>query len=109
MIDVIFQLADTYILVRVDGVRVTFANTMFGAQMADITGLKLSQAGVVKEFPDLKDNPEWKTIACQRFKDKIASMRSDDERAIYLIEDLKAHGYIPKFKQKSGFRKEVLK
>ena len=108
MIDVIFEFAGTYIMVRVEGTRVTFANTMYGAQMATIDGLKLNEAGTIKEFPDLKDNPSWREIAIERFKDKIKSLENEDERIDYIVKDLSEHGYIPKFKQKAGFRKVIL-
>lgn len=108
MIDLIFELAGSFVLVRIEGSKVSFANSTFGAYLATIDGLKLNKAGVIKEFPDLKDNKEWRAIAITRFKDKVAAMKTEDEVAAYILEDLKGHNYIPRFKQKSGFRKEVL-
>ena len=108
MIDIIFELAGAYVLVRIEGTRITFANSMFGAFMAPIEGLKLSQKGVIKEFPDLENNPEWNKIAIERFKEKIKAFLSEEERATYIVEDFRAYGYKPMFKQKSGFRREVL-
>ena len=77
MIELMFKLAGDYILVRIMGNNVLFANTAYGAQMASIDGLKISKEGAVKEFPDLKDNEQWKEIAIKRFKDKIKTLERD--------------------------------
>ena len=108
MIDLIFELAGSFVLVRIEGCKVSFANSTFGAYFATIDGLKLDHKGVMREFPDLKDNIEWRAIAITRFKEKIATMKTEDEVANYILEDLKGHNYIPRFRQRSGFRKEIL-
>ena len=36
-------------------------------------------------------------------------MKNEDEVVEYIVSDLKKYGYVPKYKQKSGFRAEVLK
>ena len=109
MIDIIFYHGTEIAFVRVIGNHVQFATSMFGSIMAPIDGLKLSYAGVIKEHPDLKDNDNWKDEAINRFKDYVSSLQSEKEIADYLVEDLRKHGYIPKFKQVQGFRKEILK
>ena len=104
MIDILFSFGTEHILIRIDGNRVTFGNTLYGAKMATIEGLKISQEGTIKEFPDLKDNPEWRSIAIQRFKEHISSLAGETEIAEYLITDLKKWGYIPRKIYKQGFR-----
>jgi len=108
MIDLMFQLAGDYILVRIDGNNILFGNTASGAQMATIDGLKLSREGAMKEFPDLKDNDDWRKIAIERFKAKIQSMPVEDSKAAYIIADLKNYGYRPLYKQKQGWRGEKI-
>lgn len=109
MIDILFSFGAEHILVRIEGNVVTFGNTQYGAKMATIDGLKISQEGCIKEFPDLKDNPEWKSISIQRFKDHISNLRGETERAEYIMNDLKKWGYVPRKIFKQGFRPEVIR
>lgn len=109
MIQVIFYFANEIVLVTIRGNHITFATSEYGAKEAPIDGLKLSKSGVENEFPDLKDNPEWKNIALERFKQKIKELPDEDAVANYIISDLRKYGYHPKYKQKQGFRREAIK
>ena len=109
MIDLFFQHLNEFVLVRIDGHKILFGNTNYKGQLASIDGLKLNHNGVINEFPDLIGNNSWRDIAIQRFKDKIKDMSNEEEIAIYVIDDLKKHNYIPKLKQKKGFRIEKIK
>lgn len=109
MIDIIFQLGNEIIFVRVDGNNIKFANSTYGNQWANIDGLKLNKAGVLKEFPDLNNNNDWKKISIDRFKMKIKSLNSENEKVNYIINDLSLHGYVPKYKQRVGYRREAIK
>lgn len=109
MIDIIFTYFSDTILVRINGNNITFGNTTQGAKMATIEGLKLNQSGVIKEFPDLKDDNEWRKKAIERFKNKIKDMASEEEVYRYIIQDLEKYGYVPRIKQKAGFRPERIK
>ena len=108
MIDLIFYLGTQIVFVRVRGATIMFASSLQGKVWSPIDGLKLSYEGVLKEFPELKDNGDWKAIAIQKFKDKISGLKDEDEVADYVITDLKKHGYIAKYKQKMGFRRVAL-
>lgn len=108
MIDLLFHFAGDAILVRVDGTNILFGNTSQGPMMAPLQNLRLSREGVIKEFPDLKDDPEWNEKAVKRFREKIKSLTTESARAKYIIEDLKNYGYIPKYKQIKGHRVEVI-
>lgn len=101
-----FRFGADHILVSVAGNHITFANTEQGMVQATIEGLRLSKSGVMKEFPDLKDNPDWATEAVKRFKDKVSTLGTEELKVNYIIEDLRKHGYIPMYKQKGGFRPE---
>lgn len=109
MIDLIFEFGGDVILIRINGGQVTFSNSQFGAVYAPIEKLQLNYNGVCREFPDLETRTDWREEAIKRFKDKIKSFKNEDEIAEYLIEDLRKKGYVPKYKQKSGHRKEVIK
>ena len=104
MLEIIFYLDNEIILVRINGKKITFASPQFGAKEADIDGLKLDYAGVCREFPDLELAKDWREQSIQRFKSKIALMNSEEEIAEYIINDLRKFGYVPKYKQKQGFR-----
>ena len=105
MIEVILYFGTEIVMVRVREGKVTFCSSSNGAVEATIDGIKLSRAGVIKEFPDLKDNPLWKEEGINRFKEKIQELSSEEAIAEYVIMDLKKFGYIPKWKQKAGFRR----
>ena len=109
MIQLIFFQGNDIVLIQIRGNHITFCNSVFGAQEAPIDGLKLSYDGALKEYPDLKDRPDWKEEVIKRFKTKIKEMRSEDEIANYIIEDLRKYGFEPKHKLKQGFRRESIK
>lgn len=104
MINLFFEHFGEHVVVEVNGKNVLFSNSKFGAIKSDISGLKLNYKGVVKEFPDLQGEDNWKALAIKKFKDKIDMMDNEKEIAQYIIEDLKKHGYIPLYKQIPGFR-----
>ena len=104
MIDIIFNFANEIVLVKIEGNNIRFGTSVYGAQLANIEGIRLDWTGTIREFPDLKDNLDWREIAIQRFKDHIKSLKNEDEIADYIIKELSSKGYTPKLKQKAGFR-----
>lgn len=109
MIQLFFEFVSEKIFVVVEGTNIKFGSTQFGAVLSDISGLKLSKEGSVKEFPDLKNREDWKEETIKRFKKKIKSFKTEEGRAKYIVKDLKKHGYKPLYKQKQGFRPEAIK
>jgi hypothetical protein len=109
MIGILFSFGSDVIEIRVDGSNLYFRSSQFGSQFAPLDGLEFNKFGVIKEFPDLAGDEEWKAKAIDRFRAKIALLKNDDEKANYLIEDLKKFGYVPVAKQKQGFRMEKIK
>lgn len=108
MIQVLFEFGGQKKGIEVEGDRVVFFDFQTLLK-SEIDGLQLSYEGVIKEHPDLKENPEWRRIAIERFKNHIKSFKTEEERVDYLIEDLRKWGYIPLYKQKKGFRSEKIK
>src|SRR3990167_7757631 len=104
MIDLSFQHASEIVLVKINGISVLFGSTIFGARLADISGLKLDFHGTIREFPDLRDDLEWREKAIERFKKHIKELKNEDKIADYIIYELRNKGYTPKLKQKHGFR-----
>jgi len=74
-----------------------------------LEGLKFSKAGVLIEFPDLKNNKEWKEIAINRLKEHIKSIPIEEHKLNYVKAELIKHGYVPMFKQRAGFRPKNLR
>ncbi len=109
MIELMFDHLNEKVIVIIDGKQVKFGNTSFGTQLANIDGLQLNHEGVIKEHPDLKDNKDWEKEAKKRFKEKIDSLKDEEEISNYIISDLKKHNYIIRLRQKKGFRPEVIK
>ena len=108
MINLVFEHMNEKVMIMINGNDVRFGNTAFGAVMADISGLKLSYEGCCREWGDLELRKDWHDEAIRRFKDKIASLKTEDEKANFIVEDLRRSGYVPKLKQKNGFRMERL-
>jgi len=105
-----FDFADEKILVVINGNDIKFGRTTEGARLATIEGLKLDKRGVLLEFPDLNDKENWRqlALAIERFKEKIKGFVTEEEKAHYIITDLKKYGYIPRYKQKKGFRPQII-
>ncbi len=106
---ILFGFGSDKILVSINGNEVYFSNTSFGTLKAPIENLNISKEGVIKEFPDLEDDLEWKIKAIKKFKEKIISLKTEKEKADYIIEDLRKFGYIPEQIQKVGFRPKKIK
>jgi len=107
-IQLVFQQGSERIAIRIIGENVLFINLQTN-MVAPIEGLKLSHSGVIKEYPDLKDNPEWKQISIKRFINKIKELPTEEDRADWLIKEMKDMSYIPLLKQKNGFRTQKIK
>lgn len=104
MIEAIFNHGSEVVIARVSGHKVEVGSTIYGAQMATIDGLKLDFNGTIREFPDLKEDLNWREKAIERFKEHIKTLKTEDEIMDYLILELRTKGYLPKLKQKQGHR-----
>lgn len=109
MIGIVFLYAGEFVEVRIDDVNILFRTSQSINNFSPIEGLKLSREGVLKEFPELEGRLDWREEAINRFKEHIRQLKTEEARAKYIIEDLAKHGYLPKYKQKKGFRVELIK
>jgi len=107
MININFRLGGDLITVKIEGTSVFFYDPSLSLYTT-IEGLKLNKAGVIKEFPDLKDNENWKGEAVKRFKEHIKKLNNEQNRKNYVIEELKKHGYTPISIQRKGYRPEKI-
>ena len=107
-IGTIFEFGSEIIEVRIVRSDCLFRTKDYGGAFSPIDNLRLDKAGVIKEFPDLKDEENWREEAIKRFKEKLAKMETERERMDYVVEDLKKFGYVPKYEQEDGHRPKKL-
>jgi len=107
MINLYFEKENQKIIITINNKLLLFTE-LKGSQAytTAIDGLKLNEEGIIKEFPELKGLPyqEMRAEAIRRFKEKISTMKNEEEIKEYLRNDLREHGYILKVSQKAGFR-----
>ena len=108
MIFIIFSFGNEIIKVTVDGKDISFSTSQ-SPQEVKLDRLRLSKEGCLKEFPDLREDQDWRNKSIERFNQKIQRMKNEEEISQYLIEDLRKVGYIPMYKQRKGFRAERIK
>lgn len=104
MIEVIFQLGSEMIGVLIRDKDVLFQTVQTGAALIPVDSLGFSKEGVIKEFPDLKNDPDWRAKAIQRFKAHLMTLPDEQARADYIIKDLSKYGYRALIIKKKGFR-----
>ena len=104
MIGIMFSFGTDYIEVRIDGTNVYFKSTAYGGGSYPMESMTLSKAGVLKEFPELAEDAEWKSKAIERFKEHLAELKTENNKAIYIMNDLCKFGYTPIALQQAGHR-----
>lgn len=108
MIKATFELGGENQEVIIRGNELLFFDISSGV-LAPLTGLKLSKSGCLKEFPDLKEDDEWKKKTLERFKKKIKEFKTEMEKIYYVKDELIKNGYKPLFYQRGGFRPQSFK
>lgn len=98
-----FKLAGDLIDIVVRGNELLLMDIGTG-QITSIEGVRFSKAGVLKEHPDLKDNPDWKKIAIERLKEHMKKYESEMDKMVYVKNELIKFGYEPMHLQRAGFR-----
>ena len=81
-IQIVFQRGSERTAIRIIGKNVLFVDLQTN-MISPIEGLKFNKQGVIKEHPDLKDDPDWKQKAIQRF------VRSEEHTS-----ELQSHSFI---------------
>mgnify|MGYP003131861862 CR=1 FL=1 len=112
MIDLRFTLGSQIVAVRIIGKQVFFSHVHGNyVRFADVSGLKLSVGGILKQFPDLegKSNEEVRKEGVRRFKEHIKTLPDEYAIVSYLKEDLAKHGYTLKLIIPKGFRPKPVK
>jgi GTP1/Obg family GTP-binding protein len=98
-----FQLGQDLIQVVVRGNELMFYDISTGT-ITTIEGLKLDFSGVIKEFPDLKDEDEWRKKAIERLKTHMKKFDKEMDKLNYVKNELVKFGWKALYFQKAGFR-----
>ena len=64
---------------------------------------------VIRQFPELEYDQEWRTKAYKKLVDIINTYKTDDDKIKYIIKELKPHGFVAKYVMKKGFRPKAVK
>lgn len=105
---IIFEFGPDLLYVTIKGNKVEFSSSEQQKGGATIEDLQLSHEGVLREFPDLVDSPNWKQEAVDRFKHHIKNLSTQEKKGTYIIEELKKHGYNAKYIQVDGHRRKKI-
>ena len=89
--------------VKVEGNSLGFFDNASG-QITTLEGLRFSKAGVLKEFPDLKDDADWKIKAINRLKEHLKNKKTEMDKMLYVKEELTKFGYEALHYQRAGHR-----
>ncbi len=103
MIQGTFSLGQDLVQVVVKGNELMFYDVSSG-QMTVMEGLKLDMSGVIKEFPDLKDDEEWRKKAINRLKEHMKKISKEMDKLNYVKNELVAFGWNALYFQKCGWR-----
>jgi len=104
--ELIFEMADEVLIVKVKGHSILFSSSKTGLQnYFPFEALKLNEVGILKEFPDLKDSEDnIKHEAIKRFKKHIKNLGGEEQIKDYLEKELSEMGYSLRIIKKEGFR-----
>lgn len=103
MIKGTFEFGSDVVEAVIDGNNLMFMDVSSGL-ITSPEGLRIDRNGVIKEFPDLEDDEEWKKKAIERLKEHMKSFDTEDKKLNYIKEELVKNGYDALFKQRAGFR-----
>lgn len=108
MINANFKLGGEIVIIKVEGNSLGFFDVGTG-QFTTLDGLRLSKAGVLKEFPDLKNDADWRIKSINRLKKHLKSIEKEMDKMIYVKNELIKFGYEPLSYTKAGFRPQKFK
>jgi hypothetical protein len=98
----VFENAGEIVEVVIQGNTLLFSDS--SGQVTLLEGLQFSKEGVIKEFPDLKDDEEWKKKAIERLKEHIKTIPTEKETLDYVKDELVKFGNKALFYRQNGFR-----
>jgi len=93
MIDLMFRFGTDVIMVSINKKIVLFGNMAYGNFLIPFEKFQLNKQGVIKEFPYLADEKEWRIKAKENFYAIIDKLGNEEAIADYLIKDLEDDGY----------------
>ena len=93
-------IGDTF--VKIDGNNILFMDDK--GTITTLEGLKFDKSGVIREFPDLKDDEDWRKKAMDRLKEHIKTFESEKDKMEYVRNELEKFGNKPLYYIQNGFR-----
>jgi hypothetical protein len=99
----IFKLGSDIVQVGIEGNNLIFLDISSGT-VTTVEGLQFSKSGVIKEFPDLKDDEEWKKKSIERLKEHMKKIESEMDKLIYVKNELNKFGWEALYYVQKGFR-----
>jgi len=108
----VFEFGGEYVFVIINGHNLLFSTSQTNFQQyAPIEGLALKKAGILKQFPDLKDMEpgEMRAEAIRRFKEHVKTLENEYRIKDYVVDELTKQGYILKSTQIDGHRAQKVK
>lgn len=103
MIQATMQLVDNQVTVEVEGNNLMFHDIESGT-LAPLEGIKLSEQGVKKQFPDLENDEEWHKKAIERVKKHMKEYQTEREKIKYVVTELQKNGYELLYFRRKGWR-----
>ena len=103
MIKGTFRLGGDQIEVVIKGNELLFFDVS-SQLITTLEGLNIEKRGVIKEFPDLENNSNWKKEAINRLKEHMKKYEKEKDKLNYVRGELVKFGYTALFYQEAGFR-----
>jgi hypothetical protein len=97
-----FESPDGVTFVKIDGNNILFMDDRGTA--TTLEGLRFDKTGVLKEFPDLKDDEDWRKKSMDRLKEHIKTFESEKDKMEYVREELTKFGNKALYYVQNGFR-----
>jgi len=106
-IQIAFKYGGDNIFVIIEGNVLMFLDA--NNNITTLDGLKISRSGVIEEFPDLKDDEDWKKKGLERLKQHIKKFDTETKKMMYIKDELNKYGYEALYFCKAGFRPKNFK
>ena len=98
----VFENSGEIVEVLVSGNTLLFSDS--SGQVTLLEGLKFDKQGVIREFPDLENDEEWKKKAIERLKEHIKKMNTEKDILFYVKDELVKFGNKALYYRQNGFR-----
>jgi len=102
-----FALGGEIVIVKIDGKNILFSDAYSNFQIfSPFEKLRLTEDGMLKEFPDLKNlsYEDMREETIKRFKERINKMETEGQVKDYVIKEMENMSYKLQTIRREGFR-----